>query len=71
MYTLASRHMTPVEDYIIKGRLEAEGLFAVVLFEHHIWAQWPISHALGGIRHHVPYAMADIAYKIIQKNHSG
>lgn len=63
--------MTPIEAYIIKGRMEAEGIIAVVLFEHHIWAKWPLSHALGGVRLLVPHAMADAAHQITQGINSG
>jgi hypothetical protein len=71
MYTLVSTHMTPIEAHIFKGRIEAEGLIAVVLFEHHIWAKWSLSHALGGVRVLVPHAMANAANQVIQKINSG
>ena len=71
MYTLVSTHMTPVEAYIIKGRLEADGVIGVVLFEHHVWANWSLSTALGGVRLLVPHAMADSAREVARQINSG
>ena len=40
----------PIEAHIAKGRLEAEGIPAFIAHEHHIWANWMFSHALGGVK---------------------
>lgn len=40
----------PIEAHLAKGRLEVEGLPAFVVHEHHIWANWSYSQALGGIK---------------------
>ncbi len=71
MYTLISIHTTPIEAHIIKGRLEAEGISGVVLFEHHIWAQWSLSHVLGCVRLLVPASMVESAYEILHGINSG
>ncbi len=41
---------TAIEAHIIRGRLEAEGIPAFIAFEHHIWENWTLSNALGGVR---------------------
>ncbi|HEY3488422.1 MAG TPA: hypothetical protein VGL10_10185 [Gammaproteobacteria bacterium] len=33
-----------------KGKLEAEGVPAFIVHEHHIWAVWMYSQALGGVK---------------------
>jgi len=40
----------PIEAHLAKGRLEAEGIPAFVAHEHHVWANWVFSHALGGVK---------------------
>jgi len=49
-----ARCTTGIEAHILKGRLEADGVPAFVLYEHHVWAKWYISVALGGVRVAVP-----------------
>jgi len=39
----------PIKAHIVKGRLEAEGIYVYLANEHHIWAKWTISNALGGV----------------------
>jgi hypothetical protein len=60
-----SRQTNPLEAYIIRGRLEAEGLSAVVLFEQHIWAMWSYSNALGGVRVLVPLSEYEAAQGVM------
>ena len=43
-----------MEAHIFRLRLEAEGIFAVVAHEHHVWANWPYAMALGGVKVQVP-----------------
>jgi hypothetical protein len=40
----------PLEAHLAKGRLEAEGITAHIAHEHHIWAVWAYSNALGGVK---------------------
>lgn len=42
--------VNPLEAHIVRGRLETEGIPAFVTHEHHIWANWFISNALGGVK---------------------
>ena len=71
MYSLVSTHTNPVEAHIVRGRLEAEGLVCAVLFEHHIWAKWSLSVALGGVRLVVPSNSASDAHEVMRKINSG
>lgn len=42
-------HFTdPWEAHLFHGRLDAEGLSAVIVDEHHVWNNWPYALALGG-----------------------
>lgn len=65
MLTLAA-FTTAIEAYIVKGRLEAEGIPALIIFEHHIWAKWSLSLALGGVRVQVPGTRVDQALKVLE-----
>ena len=40
----------PLEAHIVRGRLEAEHIECFVMHEHHIWANWFLSTALGGVK---------------------
>lgn len=55
----------PIEAHIIRGRLEAEGIPAFVLFEHHVWANWWMSQALGGVRVQVPESYVEQAKAVL------
>ncbi|RXZ44255.1 putative signal transducing protein [Crenobacter cavernae] len=41
---------TPFEAHLARGRLEAEGVTAWVVHEHHVAANWMLSNALGGVK---------------------
>jgi hypothetical protein len=41
---------TAIEAYIVRGRLLAEGIPALVAFDQHVWANWSIPVALRGVR---------------------
>ncbi len=71
MYTLVSLHTTPVEAHIIRGRLLAEGIPAFVLYEHHIWANWSVSNALGSVRLFVPSDRIADAHAVLRSIISG
>lgn len=71
MNTTISTSTTPIEAHIIRGRLEAEDIPAFVAFEHHIWAKWWISNALGGVRVQVPSSYVNDAHKIITNINNG
>ena len=47
--TIAS-FTSPLEAHMARGRLEAEGIPAFIAHENHIWAEWFLSNALGGVK---------------------
>ena len=71
MLTTVSTHTNPLEAHIVRGRLEAEEIHAVIIFEHHIWAKWSISNAIGGVRVQVPEHMHGDAIQVIEFINSG
>lgn len=62
---------SPWEAHIARGRLEAEGIPASVIGEHHVGAYWPMSQALGGVRLMVPESMASAAVSLLQSVREG
>ena len=61
----------PIEAHLAKGRLEAEGISAFVANEHHIWANWVFSHALGGVKLQVVSENAAQATAILKEHIDG
>lgn len=59
------------QAHIAKGRLQAEGISAIVLNEHHCSAHWIIVNALGLIELHVPKSDATTARAILRRHHAG
>ena len=62
---------SPWEAHIAKGRLEAEGIPAFIAHEHHIWANWIYSQALGGVKVQVPEVHALEAARVMREHLSG
>jgi hypothetical protein len=60
-----------MEAHIVRGRFEAEGIPAFVNHENHIWANWFLSNALGGVKLHVNSTDGAIARLIWQKISDG
>ena len=71
MIRTVSTHTTAIEAHIVRGRLEYEGIPAFVAFEHHIWAKWTLSVALGGVRVQVPGPYLNEAVRVIENINSG
>lgn len=61
----------PLEAHIAKGRLNAEGLRAWIAHEHHVWADWPYSQALGGVKIQVYSSDAEVAVDILSAHVNG
>ncbi len=40
----------PLDAHIMKGLLESEGIPVFIAHENHIYADWPMSQALGGVK---------------------
>ena len=71
MLATAIRCLDPLEAHIIRGRLEAEGIRAFVCHEHHIWANWFLSTALGGVKVQVSPSEKDGADDILREIQTG
>lgn len=61
----------PLEAHIAKGRLETEGVPAFIAHEHHIWAAWFLSNALGGVKIQVLATDHDKAKQIMDAHING
>lgn len=61
----------PIEAYLAKGRLEAEGIPALVAHENHVWANWMYSQALGGVKLQVLENNVEAANLVLEKHLKG
>lgn len=64
MLTTVATFREPWEAHMFRGRLEAEGIPAMIIYEHHIGACWPLSTALGGVKVQVPRQLESDAHTI-------
>lgn len=71
MVRTVSIHTTGLEAHVVRCRLEYEGIPAFVAFEHHVWANWSLSVALGGVKVQVPEIFFDDAVEIVFNIRSG
>lgn len=71
MIRTVTTHTTAIEAHIVRCRLEHEGIPASVAFEHHVWAMWSYSAALGGVKVQVPEAFLESSKAIVQKIYLG
>jgi hypothetical protein len=62
---------SPLDAHIAKGLLESEGVPAILHSEHHVWASWPYSFALGGVGLQVPEAFAERARDLLARQRGG
>ncbi|MCX4030098.1 DUF2007 domain-containing protein [Endozoicomonas sp. SM1973] len=60
-----------IQAHLARGKLEAEGIFATVAHEHHIWADWMLSNALGGVKVQVHADQVEQAKQIVANLASG
>ena len=61
----------PLEAHIVRGRLQAEGIETWVAHEHHIWANWFLSTALGGVKLQVRPEDAQQAREVLRQEQDG
>jgi len=61
----------PLEAHIVRGRLEAEHIETYVAHEHHIWADWFLATALGGVKLQVRPEDAQRARDILRQEQAG
>jgi len=71
MLVRAAAYTTAIEAHLARMRLEVEGIPAFVLHEHHVWAIWMISLALGGVKVYVHRNDLDHAKAIIKSHDHG
>jgi len=71
MLLTIDRYLNPIEAHIVRGRIEAEGVPAYVQHEHHIWAKWTISLALGYVKVQVNAEDLEASCAIIEKLQAG
>lgn len=66
MSIVVSVHTIAIDAFIIKGRLEAEGIPAFIQDSHYITADWTLSNAVGGVKINVPDECKATALAILQ-----
>jgi hypothetical protein len=54
----------PYEAHLFRGRLEAEGIFALVSHEMHVANKWVLSNALGGVKVQVSSDEVEMAREV-------
>jgi Putative prokaryotic signal transducing protein len=71
MLTTVTRFRDPWEAEMLCGLLDNEGIPAMTAFDRHIWVNWPISNALGGVRVQVPSEEYEAALRVWRDVQSG
>lgn len=71
MLITVATFLNPVQAHIVRGRLECEEIIAFVSHEHHIWAKWPLSQALGGVKVQVASSNYENAMEVISGINTG
>jgi hypothetical protein len=71
MLVTVATFTNPLEAHIVRGRLQAEGIEVYVAHEHHIWANWFLSTALGGVKLQVNPEDAQRADEILRHEQAG
>ncbi len=64
MLVTVSAFREPYEAHLFRGRLEAEGIFAVVSHEMHVANKWVLSNALGGVKVQVSTDEIELAREV-------
>jgi len=70
-FSIVETHTNPWEAHISRALLESEGIPAFLANEHHIWANWPLSLALGGVHVLVPSDCVDAAIDVFKIRDAG
>ena len=68
---IAETYSDAIAAYLARGHLEAEGIPAIVHDEHHISANWLVSHAIGGVKVKVAKSNLKAAKNILHKHAAG
>lgn len=70
-FVTVGAYNNPLEAYLARGRLEVEGIAAFLAHEHHVWANWVYSQALGGVKVQVVAEDAKRAAEILDAHNKG
>ncbi len=70
-FAVVEIHTSPWEAHVSRALLESEGIPALLANEHHIWASWRMSFALGGVRVLVPANCVEAAVNVFKIRDSG
>jgi hypothetical protein len=71
MFATVASFYEVLEAYMLRARLEAEGLFAVVHYDQHVGNNWLQAIALGGARVRVLEGEVSAAREIIAAVNAG
>ena len=69
MLKTVARFREPYKAHIARGKLEAEGIPAIVLDEHLVQIDWLYSQAIGGVKVQVPEEALKRAQEILAVDH--
>ncbi len=70
LVTIAS-YPDAIKAHLARGRLEAEGIPAVVADEYYISANWMMSNAIGGVKVQVPERFVASAAQVLRELDAG
>lgn len=70
LVTVAS-YPDAIQAHLARGRLEAEGIGAIVADEHYVSANWMMSNAIGGVKVQVSERMAGRAMEVLRQLDAG
>lgn len=70
LITIAS-FTEPLSAHIARGRLSAEDVFSCINHEQHVWANWMMSNALGGVKLQVLYSDKERAQNVLNEMWAG
>jgi len=62
---------SPWDAYVVRGLLESEGVPTSIAGEHFVWANWPLSQALGGVQLQVSAEHVEWAREILTELRRG
>ncbi|MEI2415299.1 DUF2007 domain-containing protein [Orrella sp. JC864] len=70
-YRTIARYDHVLQAHLAAGRLQSEGIDAVVADEHYVSVNWLMANALGGVKIRVPAEQADAALAVLAQLDAG
>jgi hypothetical protein len=70
-FAVIGTYLNPLEAHISRALIVSQGIPAVLSNEHHVWANWQLSLALGGVRLLVPIERVSDANELFALMNSG